>query len=267
MAEKTRHCLTQPEIYLKNYYEEQIKPTLEAKIKAGNIEDIASAQLSMRQKLSIKLLAEEMDDVKEVVKRLYSEQKRDKLKPVTAETNPEKILQRIEDLPILLQCVEELIYDRTGFIITYLCTGPNLKNDWNISTTSYHVGKTLQGHDFSAVYPTVDHDILTGFIDFAELVYSPDQWKPPEERQAWSTDPISTQDSCDHNGLKDGMDRMCREEIGVGGGVGRSGARVGLSGEGLYMLDNADDASLTTNDHNVAIGSTSPAMNECNMVT
>ena len=50
------------------------------------------------------------------------------------------------------------------------------------------------------------------------------------------------------------MDRTCGEEIGVGGGVGRSGARVGLTGKGLYMLDDADDASSTTNGHNVISG-------------
>ena len=37
--------------------------------------------------------------------------------------------------------------------------------------TSYHIGKTPQGNDFSAVYPAVDDSVLAAFIDFAELVY------------------------------------------------------------------------------------------------
>ena len=45
------------------------------------------------------------------------------------------VYRNIEDLPILLERVGELIYRRTGFVVTYLCAGPNPQNDWKISAT------------------------------------------------------------------------------------------------------------------------------------
>ncbi|KAI6041795.1 hypothetical protein EDC04DRAFT_2601427 [Pisolithus marmoratus] len=159
---KKKRALTRSEMYSKNYSGERIKPTLDAKIQAGNVEDTSSARLAMACRLSKKLFSTKMDDIKPAVEKLYMEQEREDFMSYQ---------RNIEDLPILLEHVGELIHRKTGFIISYLCVGPNPKNNWNISAMSYHIRKTLEGNDFSMVYPAVDEGVLATFIDFAELVY------------------------------------------------------------------------------------------------
>lgn len=168
----------------------------------------------MTRRLSKKLLSTETNDVKLAVEKLYMEQERHISQSMTEETDPEKILRNIEDLPILLERVGELIHRRTRFIISYLCAGPNPKNNWNISATSYHIGKTTEGNDFSMIYPALDEDVLAAFIDFAELVYPPDRRKSPANNASGSS---SSVDPSNHDYSKNDTDESSRRETDLEG--------------------------------------------------
>ena len=97
LAEPKSRCLTQPEIYTKNYYEERIKPALNKEIKAGTIEDSSKSRLSRTRQLSKLLLAAETDDVKKEIENQYKAQKKDSPNASSVETDPEKILRFVPD--------------------------------------------------------------------------------------------------------------------------------------------------------------------------
>ncbi|KAI6017039.1 hypothetical protein EDC04DRAFT_2902827 [Pisolithus marmoratus] len=203
----------------------------------------------MTHKLLNKLFSAETEDIKLAVEKLYMEQDRHASDPTFEETDPEKILWNIEDLPIL-EHVGELIHCQTGFIISYLCAGPNPQNNWNISATSYHVGKTLQGNDFSMVYPAIDEDVLAAFIDFAELVYSPDQRKSSVDNSVGST---SSTSPCNHDYLKTDTGELSKRETDIEGGEHQMCNVIrGLGDVGsLYNFDAVSDASPAANGHDM----------------
>ncbi|KAI6034788.1 hypothetical protein EDC04DRAFT_2897788 [Pisolithus marmoratus] len=176
----------------------------------------------MTCKLSNKLFSAETEDIKLAVEKLYTEQDRHASDPMIEETNPVKILQNIEDLPILLEHVGQLIHCQTGFIISYLCAGPNPQNNWSISATSYHVGKMLQENDFSMVYPAIDKDVLATFIDFAELRMS------AVDNSVGST---SSAGPCNRDYLKNDTDES----------------------RSFYNFDDVNDASPVANSHDTPL--------------
>ncbi|KAI6007061.1 hypothetical protein EDD15DRAFT_2358156 [Pisolithus albus] len=245
---KKKRALARSEIYSKNYYKERIKPALDAEIQAGNVEDTSSARLAMTRRLSKKLLSTETNDVKLAVEKLYMEQERHISQSMTEETDPEKILRNIEDLPILLERVGELIHRRTGFIVSYLCAGPNPKNNWNISATSYHIGKTSEGNDFSMIYPALDEDVLAAFIDFAELVYPPDRRKSPVNNVTGSS---SSVDPSNHDYPKNDTDELSRRETDLEGREhGTCDTTRGHDDTGsLYNVNDVNGASPAVNSH------------------
>ncbi|KIK78983.1 hypothetical protein PAXRUDRAFT_28499 [Paxillus rubicundulus Ve08.2h10] len=75
MEPKGTCSLTQREFYSLKYYDEHIKPHVEAEKQAGNITTI-SRQLSAAHKLSNKLLVAESSHVKLKIKEIYELQKR-----------------------------------------------------------------------------------------------------------------------------------------------------------------------------------------------
>ncbi|KIJ10011.1 hypothetical protein PAXINDRAFT_16916 [Paxillus involutus ATCC 200175] len=162
------------ELYLSKVAGDRINDLVEAEVAASNVNKTLGALLATKRKLAKDLWENESEEVREEVDRLYKEQIQQKKATgdpaMKRETNPERILN-INDLPVLLDRVVELIHLRTGFVVSFICASPHPRNNWEISATTYHSGKTPNDNDFSVVYPAFDDEVLSA--------YPPDKRKVP----------------------------------------------------------------------------------------
>ncbi|KAG1851078.1 hypothetical protein DFJ58DRAFT_729060 [Suillus subalutaceus] len=153
------------EIYMDMVYNEQIKPLIKAEQEAGNI-STAGQCMALGQRFCKELLEDESDKVKEEVREKYDKQT--KVKRVMLddeddndETDTDAIVKAIDDLPIICQHFARLIKKKTQFIVSFMCTGPELRHDWDIVSLLCHPSETPAGSNFSQLCPDKDNTFLT----------------------------------------------------------------------------------------------------------
>ncbi|KIJ09686.1 hypothetical protein PAXINDRAFT_17235 [Paxillus involutus ATCC 200175] len=269
---KNGRLLSQSELYLSKVAGDRLNDLVEAEVAAGNVNKTSGALLAAKRKLAKDLLENESEEVREEVDRLYKEQVQQKKATgdpaMKRETNPERILRNIDDLPVLLDRVVELIHLRTGFVVLFICAGPHPRNDWEISATTYHSGKTPNDNDFSVVYPAFDDEVLSTFIDFVEMVYPPDKRKVPVSEVTEDTtedeengEPTSSEGGSGSEKCTD-ISTQVDESGGTGGG-GKGGDQ-NLDGtqpnlNGLYTLDDKPEEDQSDTSDALPAGCTSDA--------
>ncbi|KAG1724933.1 uncharacterized protein EDB91DRAFT_1254983 [Suillus paluster] len=171
------------EIYMDMVYDERIKPLVAAQQEAGNVAT-AGRRMALGQKFCKELLEDESDEVKKEVREKYNKQKKVKKDMLhdkadddddddddDDETDADAIVKGIDDLPIICQCFARLIKKKTRFIVSFMCAGPDPRQNWNIVTLSCHPSETPAGNDFSQLCPDKDNTFLAAYQEYAELIF------------------------------------------------------------------------------------------------
>ncbi|KIK74896.1 hypothetical protein PAXRUDRAFT_174380 [Paxillus rubicundulus Ve08.2h10] len=132
---KGSHLLTQAELYSLEYYNNRIKPHIKAEQEAGNIKT-CSKFLATVQKLSKELLDAEDEDIKQRIQEMYEAQKKQGKRDtgMTNQTDPDAIQEAIKDLLFALAHIAALIKQRTCFVVSFICAGPDPSRNWEITS-------------------------------------------------------------------------------------------------------------------------------------
>ncbi|KAG1726702.1 uncharacterized protein EDB91DRAFT_1254203 [Suillus paluster] len=174
------------EIYMDMVYDERIKPLVAAEQEAGNVAT-AGRRMALGRKFCKELLEDESDEVKKEVREKYNKQKKVKKDMLhdkaddddnNDETDADAIVKGIDDLPIICQRFARLIKKKTRFIVSFMCAGPDPRQNWNIVTLSCHPSETPAGNDFSQLCPDKDNTFLAAYQEYAELIFPPNKRNP-----------------------------------------------------------------------------------------
>ncbi|KAG2337161.1 hypothetical protein BDR05DRAFT_1005243 [Suillus weaverae] len=164
-------------------YDERIKPLVVAEQEAGNVAT-AGCRMALGRKFCKELLEDESDEVKKEVREKYNKQKKVKKDVLddeadnNKETDADAIAKGIDDLPIICQRFARLIKKKTRFIVSFTCTGPDPRQNWDIVTLLCHPSETPAGNNFSQLCPDKDNTFLAAYQQYAELIF------PPNKRNA-----------------------------------------------------------------------------------
>ncbi|KAH0828895.1 hypothetical protein J3R83DRAFT_2294 [Lanmaoa asiatica] len=170
--DKPKRRRTEAELYSVQYYEDRIKPCIDAEVQAGTLKTRGEI-LAASRKLSRALLEAESDDVKQSIRKVYDAQALDdgEQEAGTEVSDPVKIQEAIDDLPLALAQIVELIKSQTRWAVSFFCAGPDPSRNWEISSLSCHPNETPQGQSFAYVYPKEDNLALSAFQDFTEILF------------------------------------------------------------------------------------------------
>ncbi|KIJ10058.1 hypothetical protein PAXINDRAFT_157719 [Paxillus involutus ATCC 200175] len=173
MDSQGTHCLSLPELYSLEYYEDRVKPHIKAEKNAGNIRS-KGEQLAAVRKIAKELREDEDEDIKERIHEMYTSQKRGKRgggDGSSQETDPEIIQRAIDDLPFALKHIAALIKQRTGFTVSFICARPDPSKNWEITSLSCHPDETPQGNCFGTLFPKEEDTLLAAYQEYAELLF------------------------------------------------------------------------------------------------
>ncbi|KAG1725144.1 uncharacterized protein EDB91DRAFT_1254880 [Suillus paluster] len=169
------------EIYMDMVYDERIKPLVAAEQEAGNVAT-AGRRMALGRKFCKELLEDESDEVKKEVREKYNKQKKVKKDMLhdkadddddDDETDADAIVKGIDDLPIICQRFAHLIKKKTRFIVSFMCAGPDPRQNWNIITLLNFCWEQL-----SQLCPDKDNTFLAAYQEYAELIFPPNKRNP-----------------------------------------------------------------------------------------
>ncbi|KAF8120411.1 hypothetical protein EV363DRAFT_1407631 [Boletus edulis] len=172
---KKGRILSEPELYNDLYYEERIKPLVDADRQEGRLNSKGKI-LGAARAHAKRLLKDESEDVKEQIHEMYLLQKEKKNDGNADGTDKraDTLQQAIDDLPTALARVAEIIKRQTGFTTSFICAGPDPSRNWQITSLSCHSDKTAAGYTFASLYPKQEEEVLKAFQEFAEQLFPPE---------------------------------------------------------------------------------------------
>ncbi|KAF8833244.1 hypothetical protein BDN67DRAFT_986155, partial [Paxillus ammoniavirescens] len=163
------------------FYQDRIKPHLDAEREAGNI--APGGALAASCKLSKELLEMEDADVKQMIDEMYELQQKGTRSPEASDAvGSDEIQSAIDDLPSILVRFAEFIKARTGFTISFICAGPDPSKNWDITSLSFHPHETPEGNTFGTLFPGEENVLLCAYQDFAELLFSKEHRDPAHHK-------------------------------------------------------------------------------------
>ncbi|KAG1722178.1 uncharacterized protein EDB91DRAFT_1256192 [Suillus paluster] len=213
------HAKSTEEIYMDMVYSEWIKPLIKAEQEAGNI-----GTAGQRMALGLKVL---QGAPGRRVKRVVLDDEDD-----NDETDADPIAKAIDYLPIICQRFARLIKKKTQFIVSFMCTGPEPRHDWDIISLSCHLSETPAGSNFSQLCPDKDNTFLAAYQQYAELIF-PANERDPLLPGVGDDNELEELEGCD-NGEED-----------MNGGCDGS---MDWNIPGLYIVSCLPDASRCIND-------------------
>ncbi|OBZ68738.1 hypothetical protein A0H81_11112 [Grifola frondosa] len=171
---------TMAEVYSTHYYDERIKPRVEAELQGKEVSQ--GQRLVLIRRLASEMFSNESDGVKaEIVEerarlQLVKAAKPDKGVHVTDvdQLSPELIQKNIDDLPAVVGRFLEDITMATGYSFSLLGGGPSPKEGGRIRTFSYHLGRNSLGLDFSDVFGDFQKTVIGPYGQFLQGVYPPE---------------------------------------------------------------------------------------------
>ncbi|KIJ57984.1 hypothetical protein HYDPIDRAFT_34617, partial [Hydnomerulius pinastri MD-312] len=181
---KPTRTRTKVELYSEMFYQDRVKPLVEAEAAAGKL-NAPGAKLVAARTLCRDLLENEEEEVRKQIDELYEAEKK-KRKSLSSgddsaeETDPDAILAAIEDLPATLGQILTALSKKTGWTFSCMMAGPHPRRDWDITAATFHLGKTPMGCDFSVFRPTLEGELMRAYADFAEVVFSGRRRGPTE---------------------------------------------------------------------------------------
>ncbi|KAG1743778.1 hypothetical protein EDB19DRAFT_1827173 [Suillus lakei] len=126
-----RRAKSEAEIYSDIYYDKRIKPLVKAEEEAGHV--TSGGRITLSRKFSKELLDDEEEDVKAQIHEMG-----------------------IDDLPIICRQFAHLVRKKTGFIMSFMFAGPDLRSDWDMTSLSCHPSETSQRRNFAQLYQMAD---------------------------------------------------------------------------------------------------------------
>ncbi|KAG1727885.1 hypothetical protein EDB19DRAFT_2042693 [Suillus lakei] len=154
-----RRAKSEAEIYSDIYYDKRIKPLVKAEEEAGHV--TSGGRITLSRKFSKELLDDEEEDVKAQIHEMYKQQQQkihNKLDDDKDDCmlDAEGIIQGIDDLPIICRQFAHLVRKKTGFIMSFMFAGPDLRSDWDMTSLSCHPSETSQRRNFAQLYQMAD---------------------------------------------------------------------------------------------------------------
>ncbi|KIK78087.1 hypothetical protein PAXRUDRAFT_17074 [Paxillus rubicundulus Ve08.2h10] len=112
-------------------------------------------------------------------------------------TDPGEIQRVIDDLPYVLKSIAAAIKQRTRFMVSFICAGPDPSKNWGITSLSCHPDETPQGNTFTTLFPKEDNILLAAYQDYAELLFPVEIRNPQKATPVEKNDDIESEDGED----------------------------------------------------------------------
>ncbi|EPS93721.1 hypothetical protein FOMPIDRAFT_94414 [Fomitopsis schrenkii] len=170
---KGRRALQPVEVYSRKYYDERVKPTVDAAIEAGAVTE-PSAKLNLVKRITREAYEADSDEVKAEIKdevealKSFCELLKSGVDPEGAEIDDVQRQAVIDNLPAIWRQILTMLQKWTGWYFLVVMAGEDGADDGKLRSMTYHAENSSKKYTYGSSTPDFKQRIVRPFLEYVK---------------------------------------------------------------------------------------------------